>query len=244
MATMQDPAHPGESLRDALAAAGWTVTEAAAKLGCARQTFSRLLNGRTGISPGMALALERIGWSNAAFWVRRAGAVRPGAGTHPPAAGGGMNGAGRGGPDGRDVLLRAGRAEGHGRRRLGGRLEAVPLRLGVQGAARGPRRRLRPAPAVFAGAGEPAAVDRFRHGAVPDPHELDEQRQHDARVRAPGPGRRGDARPAEVGVLGPRPAAALGRRGGRSRSARRRRSRRWRRRCGSAGTTRRRWRTS
>ena len=56
---MQDPAHPGESLRDALADAGWTVTEAAAKLGCARQTFSRLLNGRTGISPGMALALER-----------------------------------------------------------------------------------------------------------------------------------------------------------------------------------------
>ena len=49
----------------------WTVTEAAEKLGCTRQTFSRLLNGRTGISPAMALALERIGWSNAAFWVRR-----------------------------------------------------------------------------------------------------------------------------------------------------------------------------
>ena len=71
MATMQDPAHPGESLRDALAAEGWTVTEAAEKLGCTRQTFSRLLNGRTGISPGMALGLERIGWSNAAFWMRR-----------------------------------------------------------------------------------------------------------------------------------------------------------------------------
>jgi addiction module HigA family antidote len=41
------------------------------KLGCTRQTFSRLLNGRTRISPSMALALERIGWSNAAFWVRR-----------------------------------------------------------------------------------------------------------------------------------------------------------------------------
>ena len=71
MTTMYDPAHPGESLRDAMEAEGWTVTEAAAKLGCARQTFSRLLNGRTGISPAMALALERIGWSNAAFWVRR-----------------------------------------------------------------------------------------------------------------------------------------------------------------------------
>ena len=71
MTTMYDPAHPGESLRDAMEAEGWTVTEAAAKLGCTRQTFSRLLNGRTGISPAMALALERIGWSNAAFWVRR-----------------------------------------------------------------------------------------------------------------------------------------------------------------------------
>ena len=71
MATMHDPAHPGERLRGALEAEGWTVTEAAAKLGCTRQTLSRLLNGRTGISPAMALALERIGWSNAAFWVRR-----------------------------------------------------------------------------------------------------------------------------------------------------------------------------
>ena len=71
MPTMHDPAHPGESLRDAMAAEGWTVTEAAAKLGCTRQTLSRVLNGKTGISPAMALALERIGWSNAAFWVRR-----------------------------------------------------------------------------------------------------------------------------------------------------------------------------
>ena len=71
MAMMYDPAHPGESLRDAMEAAGWTVTETAAQLGCTRQTFSRLLNGRTGISPAMALALERIGWSSAAFWVRR-----------------------------------------------------------------------------------------------------------------------------------------------------------------------------
>ena len=50
---------------------GMDVTEAAGKLGCMRQMFSRLLNSRTGVSPAMALALERIGWSNAAFWVRR-----------------------------------------------------------------------------------------------------------------------------------------------------------------------------
>ena len=65
-------------------------------------------------------------------------------------------------------------------------------------------------PAVFAGAGEPAAADRVRHGAVPDPHQLDEQRQPDARVRARRLGRRVDARPAEVGVFGSRSAAARG----------------------------------
>ncbi len=47
MPTMHDPARPGESLRDALEAEGWTVTEAAAKLGCTRQTLSRVLNTRT-----------------------------------------------------------------------------------------------------------------------------------------------------------------------------------------------------
>ena len=69
--TIHNPAYPGDNLRDALAAKGWTVTEAAEKLGCKRQTLSRLLNGRTGISPAMALALEHIGWSNAACCVRR-----------------------------------------------------------------------------------------------------------------------------------------------------------------------------
>ena len=36
----------------------------------ARNTLSRLLNGRLGISPRMALALERIGWSTADHWMR------------------------------------------------------------------------------------------------------------------------------------------------------------------------------
>ena len=152
--------------------------------------------------------------------------------------------AGRSGSVGRDVLLREGRPEGHRRRRLGRRLEALPLRLGVQGEAREPRRGLRSAPAVFAGAREPAAADRVRHGAVPDPHQLDEQRQPDIRVRARRSGRRVDARPAEVGVLGSRSAAARERPGSRSPSAWRLRSRRWPRHCASAGTIRRRLRTS
>ena len=83
MPTMYDPAHPGESLRDAMDAEGWTVTETAEEIGCTRQTFSRRLNERTGISPTMALALERIGWSNGGVLGAAAGAVRLGPGAHP-----------------------------------------------------------------------------------------------------------------------------------------------------------------
>ena len=68
---MHDPAHPGFILRDNLEAAGWTITECARRLGVARNTLSRLLNERIGISPAMALRLEReIGWGGADFWVR------------------------------------------------------------------------------------------------------------------------------------------------------------------------------
>lgn len=63
--------HPGTSIRDSIEAMGWTVSECAKHLGTSRENLSRLLNGRIGISPAMALALERIGWSNARFWLRR-----------------------------------------------------------------------------------------------------------------------------------------------------------------------------
>ena len=68
---MLNPSHPGETIRDCIEEMGWTVTHAAGQLGVARHTLSRLLNGHSGISPSMALALERIGWSNAGFWMRR-----------------------------------------------------------------------------------------------------------------------------------------------------------------------------
>ena len=63
--------HPGASIGDSMEAMGWTVTECALRLGTQRENLSRLLDGRIGISPAMALALERIGWSNARFWMRR-----------------------------------------------------------------------------------------------------------------------------------------------------------------------------
>lgn len=69
--TMLNPCHSGETLRDDLDAAGLTVTEAAERLGCTPEALSRLLNGQAGVSPAMALALERVGWSNADYWMRQ-----------------------------------------------------------------------------------------------------------------------------------------------------------------------------
>ena len=68
---MLNPCHPGETLRDDLDASELTVAELAERLGCTRQSLSRLLNGYAGITPAMALALERVGWSNAGYWLRQ-----------------------------------------------------------------------------------------------------------------------------------------------------------------------------
>ena len=67
---MINPTHPGESVRECIVESGWTVTECAERLGITRNALSRLLNGRTGISPSVALGLESLGWSNAEFWMR------------------------------------------------------------------------------------------------------------------------------------------------------------------------------
>ena len=73
MSAMYNPSHPGEIIRDAIEARGWTVS-GAARLGVAHNTLSRVLNGRAGVSPRLALALERLGWSDAGHWVRMQGA--------------------------------------------------------------------------------------------------------------------------------------------------------------------------
>ena len=72
MNAMANPPHPGETVQgECIEASGLTVTEAARLLGCSRPALSRVLNGRAAISAEMALALERQGWSNAGFWMRR-----------------------------------------------------------------------------------------------------------------------------------------------------------------------------
>lgn len=69
---MKNPPHPGSSVREnCLEPLGLSVTEAATVLGVARHTLSRVLNGHAAISPEMAIRLEKAGWSNADFWLRR-----------------------------------------------------------------------------------------------------------------------------------------------------------------------------
>ena len=69
---MFNPPHAGRSIREnCLEPLGLNVTEAAQVLGVARHTLSRVLNGHAGISPEMAIRLEKAGWSSAEFWLRR-----------------------------------------------------------------------------------------------------------------------------------------------------------------------------
>ena len=49
MGGMYGPAHPGEIIREAIVAEGWTVGDAAARLGVTRNTLSRVLNGKAGV---------------------------------------------------------------------------------------------------------------------------------------------------------------------------------------------------
>ena len=67
---MNNPPHPGGGLRYDIEAVGWTVAECAKRLGLPRTTLSRVLNGKQAITPAIALALERIGWSDAETWLR------------------------------------------------------------------------------------------------------------------------------------------------------------------------------
>ena len=69
--SIKNPTHPGAGIQDDLDAVGWTVTEAARRMGVRRENLSLLIHGQIGISPKMALALERIGIRNAEFWMRR-----------------------------------------------------------------------------------------------------------------------------------------------------------------------------
>jgi addiction module HigA family antidote len=71
MKAMHNPAHPGEVIRQAcLDPLGLSVTDAAKGLGVTRKALSELVNGHSGVSPEMAIRLEKAGWSTAEMWLR------------------------------------------------------------------------------------------------------------------------------------------------------------------------------
>lgn len=68
---MKKPPHPGRSIRDAcLEPLDLTITEGAAVLGVAHHTLSRVINGQAGISPDMAIRLEKAFGGSADNWLR------------------------------------------------------------------------------------------------------------------------------------------------------------------------------
>lgn len=68
---MKKPPHPGRSIKDAcLEPLGLTVTEGAAILGVARHTLSRVINFQAGISPDMAIRLEKAFGGSADTWLQ------------------------------------------------------------------------------------------------------------------------------------------------------------------------------
>src|SRR5579864_9094251 len=68
---MKNPPHPGRSIRTAcLEPLGLSVTEGAKVLGVTRQTLTKVINGRSGISPEMAIRLSKAFGSTAETWLR------------------------------------------------------------------------------------------------------------------------------------------------------------------------------
>jgi addiction module HigA family antidote len=67
---MFNPPHPGEILAELwLAPLNLTITQAAKNLNVTRKTVSAILNGKTSISPVMALRLELAFGKSAESWL-------------------------------------------------------------------------------------------------------------------------------------------------------------------------------
>ena len=67
---MRKPPHPGFGIRDLIEDAGMGVTDAARMLGVTRQALNNLVNGKAGISPEMAIRLEKVFGGSAEQWLR------------------------------------------------------------------------------------------------------------------------------------------------------------------------------
>ena len=68
---MKGPPHPGRSIRNAcLEPLGLSVTEGARVLGVTRQTLTKVIGGKSGISPTMAIRLSKAFGSTPETWLR------------------------------------------------------------------------------------------------------------------------------------------------------------------------------
>jgi len=68
---MKNPPHPGRSIRTAcLEPLGLSVTDGARALGVTRQTLNNVINGKSGISPQMAIRLTKAFGSTPETWLR------------------------------------------------------------------------------------------------------------------------------------------------------------------------------
>lgn len=67
---MKEPPHPGLSVRhDCLEPFGLSVTAAAKALGVTRQALNNIVNGKAGISPEMAIRLDKAFGGTAEGWL-------------------------------------------------------------------------------------------------------------------------------------------------------------------------------
>ncbi len=67
---MKEPPHPGLSVRyDCLEPLGLTITAGAKVLGVSRQALNSLVNGKAGISPEMAIRLDKAFGGTAEAWL-------------------------------------------------------------------------------------------------------------------------------------------------------------------------------
>ncbi|AFY72092.1 plasmid maintenance system antidote protein, XRE family (plasmid) [Thalassoporum mexicanum PCC 7367] len=67
---MKSPAHPGKIIKHAIESTGLNIGEAATKLGVTRQTLSRVINGRTSLSPEMAIRVSKAFGTTPEHWLR------------------------------------------------------------------------------------------------------------------------------------------------------------------------------
>ena len=69
---MHNPPHPGEVIKElCIEPLGLSVTEAAKALGVSRKTLSSIINGKSGISPEMAVRLSIAFNTSSESWLNQ-----------------------------------------------------------------------------------------------------------------------------------------------------------------------------